>query len=89
MDEVVILDIFNQAIYHILVMSAPMLGAALIVGLVVSIFQATTQIQEQTLSFVPKFLSIFLVLMIGGPWLVDTIVTFTMSLFNQIPNIIV
>jgi len=81
-------DIFGNAIYHILILSAPMLLAALIVGLVVSIFQATTQIQEQTLSFVPKVLAIFLVLLVAGPWLLTTLKEFTLSIFNQIGNAI-
>lgn len=88
MNEAMVAEIFSKAIYHILIMSAPMLLAALVVGLVISIFQATTQIQEQTLAFVPKVLAIFLVLMFVGPWLMKTIVDFTLSLFDQIPNMI-
>ncbi|MCH4888736.1 flagellar biosynthesis protein FliQ [Acidaminobacter sp. JC074] len=88
MTESYVADIFSNAIYHILITAAPMLLAALIVGLVISIFQATTQIQEQTLSFVPKVLAIFLVLMIAGPWLLRTLMDFTLNLFNDIPNII-
>lgn len=89
MTDVQVVEIFKGAIYHILIMSAPMLIAALVVGLVISIFQATTQIQEQTLAFVPKVLAIFLVLMFAGPWLMNTIVTFTIQLFNQIPGFVV
>jgi|LGVF01.2.fsa_nt_gb flagellar biosynthetic protein FliQ len=88
MNDAVILDVFSGAITHILIMSAPMLLSALVVGLVISIFQATTQIQEQTLSFVPKFLAIFLVLMITGPWLLNTIMEFTFSIFSQIETIV-
>jgi flagellar biosynthetic protein FliQ len=88
MNDAVILDVFAGAITHILIMSAPMLLSALVVGLVISIFQATTQIQEQTLSFVPKFLAIFLVLMITGPWLLNTIMEFTFSIFSQIETIV-
>lgn len=89
MTDVFIIDIFKQAIYHILILSAPMLLAALIVGLVISVFQATTQIQEQTLAFVPKVLAIFLVIMILGPWLLNTMVEFTLSIFDKIDKIIV
>lgn len=88
MNDAVILDVFSSAISHILIMAAPMLLSALVVGLVISIFQATTQIQEQTLSFVPKFLAIFLVLMITGPWLLNTIMEFTFSIFSQIETIV-
>jgi flagellar biosynthetic protein FliQ len=89
MTDVQVLDIFRGAIYNILIMSAPMLISALLVGLVISIFQATTQIQEQTLAFVPKVLAIFLVLMFAGPWLMNTIVTFALSLYDQIPGFVV
>lgn len=88
MSEAYVIDIFRQAIYYILILSAPMLFAALIVGLVISVFQATTQIQEQTLSFVPKVIAIFLVLLIAGPWLLNNIVTFTETLFDAIPNMV-
>lgn len=86
MNEGFVLDIFSQAIYHILILSAPMLLIALLVGLIISIFQATTQIQEQTLAFVPKVIAIFLVLMIAGPWLLNTLMTFTLTIFDYIPN---
>ena len=62
--------------------------AALAVGLVISVFQATTQIQEQTLAFVPKVIAIFMVIMILGPWLLNTLVEFTLSIFNQIETVI-
>ncbi len=88
MSSATIADIFGQAIYHILILSAPMLLSALVVGLIISIFQATTQIQEQTLSFVPKVLAIFLVLLFAGPWLLTTLVEFTISIFNQIGNVV-
>lgn len=88
MTDVFIVDIFRQAIYHILILSAPMLFAALSVGLVISVFQATTQIQEQTLAFVPKVIAIFLVLLILGPWLLNTLVEFTLSIFTNIENVI-
>lgn len=88
MSSIMVSDIFRDAIFHILILSAPMLLSALIVGLVISVFQATTQIQEQTLSFVPKVLAIFLVLMLAGPWLLTTLVEFTLSIFNQIGNVI-
>lgn len=88
MSEAYIIDVFREAVYYILILSAPMLIAALVVGLVISIFQATTQIQEQTLAFVPKVIAIFLVLMFAGPWLLNTLVGFTRALFEQIPNMV-
>lgn len=88
MNEIFVSEIFSNAIYYILILSAPMLLTALIVGLVISIFQATTQIQEQTLSFVPKVVAIFIVLILAGPWLLRTLVEYTQSLFEQIVNLI-
>ena len=88
MNDVIVVDIFKQSIFTILILASPMLFAALTVGLVISVFQATTQIQEQTLAFVPKVIAIFLTIMILGPWLLNTMVEFTLSIFNNIENII-
>ena len=66
--------------------AAPMLVAGLVVGLLVSIFQAVTQIQEQTLSFIPKVIGLIAVVAIAGPWMLDTIVTWTTELWTAIPN---
>jgi flagellar biosynthetic protein FliQ len=66
----------------------PMLGVGLLVGLTVSIIQAATQIQEMTLTFIPKIVSIFLALLIAFPWIMDKILTFTRELFLNIPNYI-
>ena len=66
--------------------AAPMLLAGLVVGLVISIFQAVTQIQEQTLSFIPKLVALVAVVAIGGPWMLDTLVTWTQELWASIPN---
>jgi len=79
-----VLDIARDAVLVIIKLCAPLLGVALIVGLAVSIFQATTQIQEQTLSFAPKILAVFLSIFIFGPWLMTTIKEFTLSLYNSI-----
>lgn len=84
MDEALILDLFNQAMFTIFKISGPMLIVAMLVGLVVAVFQATTQIQEQTLAFVPKILAIFLTIMVLGPWFIQTIVDFTESIFTNI-----
>ena len=64
----------------------PMLLASLVVGLAVSIFQAVTQIQEQTLSFIPKIAVLVAVVAIAGPWMLDTIITWTQELWGAIPN---
>ncbi|MDF2936745.1 MAG: flagellar biosynthesis protein FliQ [Paenibacillaceae bacterium] len=70
--------------YTVLKASAPMMIIALVVGLTVSIFQATTQIQEQTLAFVPKILAVFISILIFGPWIMTTLVEFTYNLLNNL-----
>lgn len=78
----------RQSIELTLMISMPMLGIGLIVGLIVSIIQAATQIQEMTLTFIPKILSIFIALLISFPWIMDKIITYTRELFLNIPNYI-
>ncbi len=79
-----ILDVAQDAIFTIIKLSAPLLGVALIVGLAISIFQATTQIQEQTLSFVPKILAVFLALFLAGAWMMNTMKEFTLRIYENI-----
>jgi flagellar biosynthetic protein FliQ len=79
-----ILDIARDAVFTIIKLSAPLLGVALVVGLAVSIFQATTQIQEQTLSFVPKIIAVFLSLFIFGAWMLTTLKEFTIRIYDNI-----
>ena len=80
-----VITIGQQALYVMLVLSAPLLLVALVVGLVVSILQAATQINEMTLSFIPKILAVFTVLVLAGPWMIKLIVDFTRELFGNIP----
>ncbi len=81
-------EVVNQAIKVTLMLAAPMLIGALVVGVLVSIFQAVTQINEQTLSFIPKILVIIAALVIFSPWMMETMVTFTQELFTSIPELI-
>jgi flagellar biosynthetic protein FliQ len=83
-----VMDIGRQAIEMTLLLSAPMLLAALVIGLIVSIFQAATQINEQTLSFIPKLVGMFIVLIVAGPWMLQTIVDYIRRLFESIPQMI-
>ncbi len=83
-----ILTIFQKALEVIIVMVSVILIPALIVGLLVSMFQAATQINEMTLSFIPKLLITLLTMMIAGPWLLKVIMEYTLQLFNSIPNLI-
>jgi len=80
-----VVTIGQQAVEMTLMISAPLLLSALVIGLVVSIFQAATQINEMTLSFIPKLLGIFLVLIMAGPWMVNTMVDYIQRLFGSIP----
>jgi len=84
MDQSIIMDVAQRAISLAIMISAPILGLGLLVGLLVSIIQATTQIQEATLSFIPKLITIFLTLIIFGPWMGNIITEFTINLFENI-----
>ncbi|QJC52274.1 flagellar biosynthesis protein FliQ [Paenibacillus albicereus] len=79
-----IIGLAGQAVLVVLKASAPMLILGLVVGLVISIFQATTQIQEQTLAFVPKIVAVFAALLLFGPWILSTLVDFTYNLLNNL-----
>jgi flagellar biosynthetic protein FliQ len=81
----VVMDIGRQAVEMTLLLSAPMLLAALVIGLIVSIFQAATQINEQTLSFIPKLVGMFLILLLAGPWMLQMMVDYMRRLFESIP----
>lgn len=78
-----IITIAKEAIYTIIVSSAPLLLISLIVGLVISIFQTVTSIQEQTLTFVPKILAVFLGIMLLGPWMLDTMSEYMVRLWTD------
>ena len=71
-----------------LTIALPLLVVGLVVGVLISIVQAVTQIQEQTLSFVPKLLAIAAVLIIGGPWMVDVLTQYTRDLWSSIPSVV-
>ncbi len=83
-----VIGIARQAIEQALWMALPMLGVSLVVGVVVSVLQAATQIQEMTLTFVPKILSMFLALLISFPWLMDKMTSYTRELFMNFPQYI-
>ena len=83
-----VMNIGRQAIEMTLMLSAPLLLAALVIGLVISIFQAATQINEQTLSFIPKLVGTFLVLILAGPWMLQIMVDYIRQLFESIPQFV-
>ena len=81
-----IVGLMQNGIWQVFKLTAPVLGAALIIGLIVAIFQATTSIQEQTLTFLPKLFAIFLVIALLGGWMFSDMAGFTVDLFRLIPQ---
>ena len=88
MTQQFIVDFAMDSIKTTLLLSAPMLGFGLITGLVVSIFQAVTSIQEITLTFIPKILAVFISILLFFPWLMQLMLTFTSNIFNNFPEFI-
>ncbi len=83
-----ILSIADKGVYTVLMVCGPLLAISLIVGLVVSVIQATTQIQEQTLAFVPKIVAVLFGLIIFGPWMLSKMLTFTQNIFANLDQFI-
>lgn len=81
-----VIDIARKAIQTTLMISAPMLLSGMIIGLIVSIFQAATQINEQTMTFVPKIVVVFLALLITAPWIMHTMTSFTLGIFESLAS---
>lgn len=88
MDQSTVISIAQNALLLTIYVAAPMLGLSLIVGLAVSIFQATTQIQEQTLSFIPKILAIIIAIAVFGSWMLNMLVEYTNELYGNINQFI-
>ena len=78
----------RDALLMVMLVSAPMLGLGLVVGILVSIFQATTSIQEQTLVFIPKIIAIFVAILIFGPWILNILVDYTRAIFLILPQMV-
>ena len=85
MSQDLVIQIFRDCLKTALLISAPLLGAAIVVGLTVSIFQAATQIHEASLAFVPKILAIIVCLIILSPWMLQVLVAFTTGIISNIP----
>ena len=88
MNPTAVVDLGRQALELTLMVSAPLFLAALVTGLIVSVFQAATQINEMTLSFVPKLVAIFLTLVLAGPWMITQLTDFMRRLYEAIPSMI-
>lgn len=82
------IHIGTEALRMVLLLSLPMLLVALVVGVAISLFQAVTQIQEMTLTFVPKIIAVFASMVLAAPWLTQTMVTFTRQLIESIPGLL-
>lgn len=88
MTQETIISIAEQAVWTILLVSGPLLIIALVVGLLVSIFQATTSIQEQTLSFVPKIIAVLVAIVIFGPWMLSKLTSFASSILDNLTRFV-
>ena len=84
----VVVQLGQQALMVVLLVSAPMLGLGLLVGLCVSVFQATTSIQEQTLAFIHKIIAVFVAILIFGPWMLRILVEYVMNILVNLPQYI-
>jgi flagellar biosynthetic protein FliQ len=88
MDVDYAVQVGREALFVVMLVSAPMLGLGMIVGILVSVFQATTQIQEQTLVFIPKILAVFFGIVIFGATMLNMLISFTSQIFNSLPTMI-
>lgn len=88
MTDALAIEIVRKALFTALLVSAPMLGVALIVGVIVSVIQTATSIQEQTLTFIPKIVAVLFSIIYFGPWMFRLIMDFTIALWSSFPNII-
>ena len=83
-----VIQLGQEALMIVLLVATPMLGLGLIVGLMVSVFQATTSIQEQTLAFIPKIVAVFVAILIFGPWMLRIMVEYVMNMLVNLPQYI-
>lgn len=83
-----IVTIGQQALQMTILVSSPLMLAGLVVGLIVSVFQAATSINEMTLTFVPKIIVLFVVLILAGPWMIETMTSYMRELFSSIPQLV-
>jgi flagellar biosynthetic protein FliQ len=88
MDQDTVISLATQAMSLALKISLPLLGVGLVVGVLISIIQAVTSIQEQTLAFIPKVVAMAVVLVIGGPWMLNQLLSYTSELWTSIPNMV-
>ncbi len=87
MTEQLVVYLFREAFYTMLLVSSPMLVLSLIIGLIIAVFQAATSIQEITLTFVPKIIIVAIVAVLTLPWMMEVMISFTLNVFSQIPGL--
>ena len=88
MNSTAVIALMREALELTLMISAPLLITALVAGLVVSVFQAATQINEMTLSFIPKLIGVFVAVVVAGPWMLQLLIDYTQRLFTSIPGMV-
>ena len=88
MSSDLVVQMAREALFMVMLISAPMLGLGMLVGILVSVFQATTQIQEQTLAFIPKIVAMFVSILIFGPWMLRLLTDYIRELFVNLPSLI-
>ncbi len=84
MNESMVIDLARKTVWTILLAASPMMIAGLVVGLLVSVFQAATQINEQTMTFAPKIVAVLVALIVAGPWIMDLVIEFTIEIFGAL-----
>ncbi len=88
MTDTFIIDIIREALFTVIILALPTLAVALMVGLTVGLLQATTQVQEQSLAFVPKIIAVLVSLAVTAPWLIRVITEFTTKIFSRLPDVL-
>lgn len=88
MNAEMVISLAEKGVFTILLVAGPLLVLALVVGLIISIFQATTQIQEQTLAFIPKIVAVLIGVVIFGPWMLSQIVSYTADIFQNLTRFV-
>lgn len=88
MTQTFVIHLVRESLFMILLLAGPVMAAALLIGLVISVLQATTQIQDQMLNMAPKIVAVFIIMLVLGAWMLNIAITFTANIFNQIPNIV-
>ncbi|MGA2297708.1 MAG: flagellar biosynthesis protein FliQ [FCB group bacterium] len=87
MTDTMVVQVVREAFYYILIVSGPLLLVSLVIGLMISIFQAATSISEQTLTFVPKLIAVFIVTVVVMPFMISNLKNFTIEIFKMIPGL--